>query len=176
MFVLRPAHSHELETAVAIDDDACRALADVDERLAFDLPDDHPFFVAEAERWRASFDRGLAVFACDAEGTPVGLMVYDVIDGRPYLEQVSVLRAWMRRGVGRALVERAIAWSEREGELWLTTYAEVPFNRPWYERLGFVVARDDECPPIVREALGDERASLPDADARVGMVYRHRSR
>jgi GNAT superfamily N-acetyltransferase len=162
----------EVPVAVAIDDDACEAFAALDPRFAVDLPDDHPFVLAEIERWRAATARGHALFACTEDGDPVGLVVLDRVAGRPHLEQVSVRRAWMARGIGRMLVEWAIRWSAPEGELWLTTYDRVPWNRPWYERLGFTVVSDEDAGPEVREILRAERDALPTVHARVAMVFR----
>jgi hypothetical protein len=80
----------------------------------------------------------------------------------------------MKRGIGRAMVERAKHWSVRSGELWLTTYAAVPWNEPWYSRLGFVRVPDEEVGRELRDILAAERAALPSNEARVAMVYRHR--
>jgi hypothetical protein len=94
---LRPAREAEIAVAVAIDDDACEAFAALDPRFDVDLPDDHPFVLSEIERWREAAARGRALFACTASGDPVGLVVLDRVGGRPYLEQVSVRRAWTAR-------------------------------------------------------------------------------
>ena len=170
---LRPAREAEIPIAVAIDDDACEAFAALDPQFAIDLPDDHPFLLAEIERWRRAAARGGAIFACAASGDPVGLLVLDRVGGRPYLEQVSVRRGWIARGIGRMLVEHAIRWSAPEGELWLTTYDRVPWNRPWYQCLGFTVVSDESAVPELCEILRAEREALPAADARVAMVFRH---
>jgi GNAT superfamily N-acetyltransferase len=39
----------------------------------------------------------------------------------------------MRQGLGRRLVRQAIDWAGPE-PLWLTTYAHLSWNRPFYER------------------------------------------
>ena len=71
------------------------------------------------------------------------------------------------------LVERAIRWSAPAGELWLTTYDRVPWNRPWYERLGFTAVSDESAGPELREVLRAERDALPAIHARLAMVFRH---
>lgn len=73
---------------------------------------------------------------------------------------------------GGSLVLHAQRWSKGRGRLWLTTYDNVPWNRPWYERLGFARVGDAHCGPELRSILAEERAALPSADARVAMVYR----
>lgn len=172
-FFLRPGREHELAVAVAIDDDAWTLLVDRDARFALDLADDHPFVVAETARWGEALRDGRLVFACSPAGEPVGFAALGVVDGHPHLHQLSVRPAWARRGIGRALLERAQHWSVRPGELWLTTYASVPWNAPWYERQGFVRTSPVDCGPQLRATLHDECVVLPSIDERVAMVYRH---
>jgi GNAT superfamily N-acetyltransferase len=115
------------------------------------------------------------MLACTETGEPVGFASLDVADGRPYLDQLSVRRAWRRQGIGRTLIEHALAWSAGAGELWLTTYdARVPWNQPMYERHGFVRVDETNCGPDLQARLADERAVLPAPEGRVAMVYRHR--
>lgn len=57
-----------------------------------------------------------------------------------HLEQLSVLPGHGRRGHGRALVEAAKSEARRRGYqcLSLRTYADVPWNGPFYARAGFI--------------------------------------
>lgn len=56
-----------------------------------------------------------------------------------HLEQLSVHPEHGRRGIGRALIAHAIADARGRGvrAVTLRTFAEVPWNGPFYERLGF---------------------------------------
>jgi GNAT superfamily N-acetyltransferase len=103
---------------------------------------------------------------------PVGLLVMDHLDGQPYLEQLSVRVAAQRQGLGRLLLLRAIAWAGAQ-PLWLTTYAHVAWNRPFYERHGFVAVPEGECAPEILAALEDQRRWLPAPEQR--LVMRRRS-
>ena len=49
-------------------------------------------------------------------------------------------------GVGRALLGRVCAWASenKRPAVTLTTYADVPWNRPLYEHLGFRVLTEAE--------------------------------
>jgi hypothetical protein len=46
-----------------------------------------------------------------------------------------------RQGLGAALLDTAAAWAKQRGlaALTLTTYADVPWNAPSYQRLGFQI-------------------------------------
>jgi GNAT superfamily N-acetyltransferase len=67
------------------------------------------------------------------------------VDGDGHLEQLAVRPALARRGTGRALVTAALAEAARRGHhrVTLRTYADVPWNAPFYARLGFVESEPD---------------------------------
>ncbi|MBT2500206.1 GNAT family N-acetyltransferase [Agromyces sp. ISL-38] len=73
-------------------------------------------------------------------GTIVGFVHVLEVDGIAHLEQISVLPQDGRRGYGRRLVEAAMDEARRRGyeQLTLRTYADVPWNAPFYARAGFV--------------------------------------
>jgi GNAT superfamily N-acetyltransferase len=169
---LRAAHPAEFALAVAIDDDACRAYADAG--LFLDVDDDGPFAAAEHARWADAAHEQRLIFACYPTGEAVGFSAVSYMDGHPHLDQVSVRRTAMRQGIGRMLVERALRWSVPQGQLWLTTYDHVPWNGPWYERLGFQRVPEAEHGPELRRTLEAERAALPAPEHRVAMRYIHR--
>lgn len=171
--VLRPAGPDEIDLLVDIDDDACALLREAG--LDIVLPVDHPFLVDERARWLASARAGTAWLAL-ADGEPAGFAAIGTADGAPYLDQLSVRRTTMRRGLGTRLLRHALAESAAAGALWLTTYAHVPWNRPFYERHGFLVVDEAECGPVVRAHLGAQRAVLPAPGERVAMVHRHAPR
>ncbi len=169
---LRPARPDEVELAIAIDEDACTAYTDAG--LVDELADDDPFNLAEAALWAEAARAGRMLFACSPEGEPVGFIALGFIDGRPHLEQISVRRAWMRRGIGRLLLDRAKHWSVRPAELWITTYdAFIPWNEPWYARAGFTRVAPADLGPELRATLEAEGRALPEPEHRIAMVYRH---
>jgi GNAT superfamily N-acetyltransferase len=79
--------------------------------------------------------------ATDDADEPVAYLLVQVIDGGAHIEQVSVHPRAARQGLGRALIESAASWARQRGlkALTLTTYRDVPWNRPHYERLGFQI-------------------------------------
>jgi hypothetical protein len=70
-------------------------------------------------------------------------------------------------------MELAQRWSEPKGELWLTTYRHVPWNGPWYGRVGFLRVAESKWGPELRALVESERGALPYPDERIAMVYRH---
>lgn len=109
--------------------------------------------------------------AGDQSDRPIGYLVVEVVDGLGHVEQVSVDPDWQGRGVGRRLVDAAVAWARGEGRpaLTLTTFIDVPWNRPLYEHLGFRVLADDELGPELRAVRDHETAAGLDPAQRVCM-------
>ena len=76
-----------------------------------------------------------------------------------------------RRGLGRQLIDHAAAWATREGlaGLTLTTYADVPWNAPYYARLGFATLGEDDLTDGLRAVRTHEIARGLDKWPRVTM-------
>lgn len=102
--------------------------------------------------------------APDASDQPVGYVLADVVDGCAHVEQLSVHPRHQGRGLGRALLTAVERWAAGTGlpGLTLTTFADVPWNRPLYEHLGFRVLDEAELTPGLR-ALRREEARLSPA-------------
>lgn len=103
---------------------------------------------------------GLAWAAVDAADAPVAYLVAEHVDGNLHVEQVSVHPDSSRRGVGRALLDHAaaVAAAGRLPALTLTTFADVPWNGPYYARCGFRRLDDAELGPGLRDVRAREAA------------------
>jgi GNAT superfamily N-acetyltransferase len=177
---IRAGAPSELDTIVAIDDDTAPLFAQAGIRLV--LPPGHPYTVSERTRWRRSLEAGNTFLAVDSgagadagagASVVVGFAVLELLDGAPYLEQLSVRLASMRQGTGRALLNKAVAWArERRDSLWLTTYAHLPWNRPFYEKEGFVVVPHSDWGAEISARNAEERQVLPAPDQRIIMRRR----
>lgn len=166
---LRPALPSEVDVLNDIDDDAVTLYAECGLSLA--LGPEHVFVRAEVARWLRSMELGRAFLAVDQTGQGVGFAVLDVLDGEPYLDELAVRMATMRRGIGGRLLARAVDWARAAGgsALWLTTYDHVAFNRPYYERHGYLVMPESSCGPCILHHLSEQRRYLPAPAHRVAM-------
>jgi GNAT superfamily N-acetyltransferase len=73
-------------------------------------------------------------------GRPVqGFAVLELLDGAVHLEQLSVHPAAGRQGIGSALLAACVAAAREHGvdRITLTTFADVPWNAPFYARHGW---------------------------------------
>ncbi|MCZ2814863.1 GNAT family N-acetyltransferase [Modestobacter sp. VKM Ac-2984] len=78
-------------------------------------------------------------------GRPVaGFAVLELMDGAVHLEQLSVHPAHGRRGIGTALLAATLDTARRHeaDRVTLLTYADVPWNAPFYARQGWVVTSE----------------------------------
>jgi GNAT superfamily N-acetyltransferase len=168
---VRLARADEIDELVRIDDDAGALFASTGLDLSALTPD-HPYVRKERAQWIAAARRGWVFIAVDDAPDAAGFLAMDVMDGEPYVEQLSIRMRAMRRGLGTMFVHRALAWAaERSRMLWLNTYAHVPWNRPYYERFGFVVVPDEQCGPEMQACLVDQRAALPAPEQRIAMRH-----
>jgi GNAT superfamily N-acetyltransferase len=128
-WAVRPAQRGELALLPAIERSADVRFAD----LGFDLVPG----AAAVAALRAS----LAVRV--AGRPPVGFAQVVELDGLAHLEELAVVPAFGRRGLGRALLEDACRWSRDAGyrAMTLVTFRDVPWNAPFYRRAGFRLVR-----------------------------------
>ncbi|AXB46984.1 GNAT family N-acetyltransferase [Amycolatopsis albispora] len=70
---------------------------------------------------------------------PAGFARVEVVDGNAHLEQLAVHPAHFRRGIGTQLVRAVLDWARAEGfgAVTLCTFADIPWNGPFYRKLGF---------------------------------------
>jgi len=164
----RPARLVELPYAIVIEESSERLFTDFG--IVFEIANDHPFVVDERGRWRDAIPRG-DLWLAWVDELPVGFSVLGERDDRAYLEQLAVRPEYGRRGIGRTLIEKAceVCRSRGETELWLTTYAHVPWNAPLYEKAGFSPVFEDACAPQIRATLAAQREVLPAPEQRVAM-------
>jgi GNAT superfamily N-acetyltransferase len=166
---LRLAQIDELETLCDIDRDASRLFERAGLTMSF--PNDVELAAAERKRWLDCLHSGTTVMATDCAGEPVGFMALAVLDGEPYLEQLSVRLGAMRRGIGSRLLRagETIARHTPTRALWLTTYRHLSWNRLFYEKAGFrVVSPDQWGQELAQEVLFQHRV-LPQPEERVVM-------
>lgn len=116
-------------------------------------------------------EAGRAWVAVDGDDLPAAYLLVDVIDGCAHIEQVSVHPAYARRGVGRALIDYLSVWASAQGigALTLTTFRDVPWNGPYYQRLGFRELASDEITPGLVDLVAAEAVHGLDPATRLCM-------
>jgi len=119
------------------------------------IAEDEPFGVDVLEGYRR---QGRAWVAAGGDNRPVAYLIGEPVDAALHIEQVSVHPDFAHRRIGEALLAYAAERAREEGltGLTLTTFAEVPWNAPYYERLGFRVLAAAELTPGLRKIRAHE--------------------
>jgi GNAT superfamily N-acetyltransferase len=97
-----------------------------------------------------------------------------VVDGAGHLEQVTVHPDHGRQGIGRVLIDAVAAWARDCGYTTLTlmTFRDVPWNGPYYRRLGFEDVPEAELGPGLLQLRANEVAHGLDISIRGAMRRR----
>ncbi len=103
--------------------------------------------------------------AIGAEGVPVAFIAVGDVDGATHVHQVCVHPSHARQGIGAALIEYV---TSGERAVTLTTFRDVPWNQPYYERLGFRAVT--ETSPGLTEVMRAEASRGLDPATRVAMI------
>jgi GNAT superfamily N-acetyltransferase len=107
---------------------------------------------------------GIALVA-DEQGFGIaGFLNGEVAPDALHLHQIAVHRDRQGRGIGRQLIEAAQQIGAQRGvnALTLTTFRDVPWNEPYYQRLGFRTLQNENLNQRLRTILETERlAGLP---------------
>jgi ribosomal protein S18 acetylase RimI-like enzyme len=134
--VVRKATAGDVASMQAVDVVARQRFREIDDARIARAADDQPY---RTEGLTRAATEQRAWVAIDDLGAVIGFAVAWVIDGEGHLDELAVTPAHGRRGVGRALVDEVLAWSAARGlpSVTLITFRDVPWNGPFYEKLGF---------------------------------------
>lgn len=91
------------------------------------------------ERLAQLVDLGQVWVATHDDDVPVGMVVVSAGEGAAYIEEIDVLPAHGRRGIGGMLLGTACRWARERGlsAATLSTFRDVPWNGPFYRKHGF---------------------------------------
>lgn len=106
--------------------------------------------------------------AVAATGELVGFALVHRLATVAHLHELDVHPAHARRGLGRRLIDAVAAWAAGEGlqAITLTTFRNIPWNAPYYSRLGFR--------PLTADELSPELWAIGEAEAAAGLPVSER--
>lgn len=158
----------DLESIIEIEHQADVQFASVGLGAVLDTPqagvDDHE--PAQAD--------GRLFVAQDDTGRIVGFARVDLVDAEPHIEQVSVHPDAGGRRLGAALMGVCEDWAVTHGydRVTLCTYRDVPWNAPYYKRLGWHELSEGELGPELRGLRLHERELGLEVQPRLAMMKR----
>ncbi|MDE1181080.1 GNAT family N-acetyltransferase [Paraburkholderia sp.] len=176
----RIAGPRDVQTVRDVEYDAAQRFVDVGMTgIATAPPMDEDFV-------RRRIDAAQVIVAVDDAGRVGGFVMFARVSGegsnpasdhvpddaRIYIEELDVLTAWAGRGIGALLIERVAerACAEGTGRLVLSTFRDVPWNAPYYRRLGFATLDDAQLDADMMARRKRHAAQGLDVSKRVFMV------
>ncbi len=128
-----------------------------------DLPLEIRYLVSEDELLQEAQSEARLWVALTEDRTPVGFALADVIDGRAHLDEMDVIPDFGRQGIGTRLVHTLIDWAQSANypALTLITFRHLPWNAPFYEKMGFASMEPSE--------IGEELASMLHEEGKAGI-------
>lgn len=120
------------------------------------IADDEPPSLDDLDGYRRAGRAWVATVPGDA--APAAYLLWEPVDDAAHIEQVSVHPRAARQGVGRALIGHTAGQATGAGlrALTLTTFTDVPWNAPYYARIGFRTLAETELTPGLRAVRAHE--------------------
>jgi len=164
--LVRRASPDDLATLPAIEQVAARRFAGlpIEAGVRADMTSPAEFAAAQ---------RAGRLWVATVGGTVVGFALAHDLDGAVHLDELDVHPDHGRTGIGTDLVRAVCTEAAGHGcpAVTLTTFRDVPWNRPFYERLGFRVLAGTELSHALTELLQREDAAGLRCVDRVVMIY-----
>lgn len=115
-----------------------------------------------------NLDRDSVWVAVDSADQPIAFAIAQVLDQSCYLHELDVDPRYARRGLGRRLIQTVATWARAQGygALTLSTFRDIPWNGPYYTRLGFR--------PIEDAQLSADLQAVRQAEAAAGLPINDR--
>lgn len=95
---------------------------------------------------RQRFQAGQVWVVVDQHDVVVGYAVTREVEDTLYLQQIDVDPEHGQRGLGYALVNTVCSWAKLQGYpvVTLSTFRDIPWNAPFYLKLGFRILDESE--------------------------------
>ena len=153
-YSIRPVCRAELPKLQRIEQAAGQLFADTDHAW---IAGDEGMGLDTLKHW---YKHGKIWVVVTEDDEPVGFAIARPLDGNAYLHELDIDPAHGRQGLGARLIDVVSDWARTNGypAVTLTTCVDIPWNAPYYSRLGFCVLAEDELEPGLREVRAHEIA------------------
>jgi GNAT superfamily N-acetyltransferase len=164
---IRAATLEDIDTIIEVETDAGQRFRDVNLGWVADLPG------VTAESIKPIIEAS-GVLIAESTKTPnaIGFIALTKLDDGAFIIEISTRMDATGQGIGRQLMDAADEWARGQSlpYIALTTFEKVPFNGPWYERLGFSITEPDVGHKELAEAIEGERDSVLGKEPRIAMI------
>ncbi|EKT55646.1 GNAT family N-acetyltransferase [Providencia sneebia] len=123
---------------------------------------DHIEYVQQQMEW----------VAVDNDDLPIGFINTQKLENSLHINEVSVCHIWQGKGIGKQLIQHILAYAQEQGIPFvsLTTFRDIPWNAPYYQRLGFRLLGESDLSEELKSILQEEVEAGFNAQDRCAMV------
>ena len=131
--IIRPAIEADIEAMRAVE----RRAAQIFLSIGYDFCATGP--IRDPEEHKRVIAAGVTFVAANGQMQIAGFAMFEPLDGEAHLVEIDVDPPFQKQGLARRLIAAGEVWAAAKGfdGLTLTTYRDVPWNAPFYRRLGF---------------------------------------
>ncbi len=153
--LIRPTLTRDIPRLAEVERSAAQAFASLP-ALAWLAAGD----VLDITTHQACIDAGASWLAEADTGQILGFACAGYEQQALHIHEISVRREAQGQGIGRKLLDQLVAVARASGarELTLTTFADVPWNAPFYRRYGFETLDEGLLCARLRQILASEAA------------------
>lgn len=153
MFSIRKAIPSDAKALPAIEHSAAQTFRDhpqfgwiADDEVQSEQ--DHLNYIFQEMEW----------VAVDSADQPIAFINVERLQESIHICEVSVCQPWQGKRVGRQLLQQVLEFALQQGvgAVTLTTFRDVAWNAPYYQRLGFSVIQESELTAELVEILQQE--------------------
>ena len=162
---IRLARPEELSRLREIEDEAAQLFSGFN---VLDESRDESF----SERILANLIAMRQVWVCSVgDSGPIGMVIVSVWGRVVYIEEMDVVPAYGRQGIGTRLLSHVCFWAASDGHerMLLSTFADIPWNGPFYRKNGFSFVSESEWSERMQLIRDEETRRGLDVSARAFM-------
>lgn len=165
---IRPANPDELPTLQAIEFASAQRFVGLMDAIA----DDEPSSLTVLAARQAAGGVLVAEIETGATFALAGFVMFRQLEESLYVEQIDVLPDFARQRIGATLIDVVADQARNLGlaRLTLSTFRDIPWNAPYYRRLGFADLDGQALSPGLAAVRHDHLARGLDESARVFMA------
>ncbi|MCW2254126.1 GNAT superfamily N-acetyltransferase [Providencia alcalifaciens] len=115
----------------------------------------------------------MAWIAVANDDQPIGFINTQKLENSLHIREVSVAQPWQGKGVGRELIQHVLGYAlqQKVNNVTLTTFRDIPWNAPYYQRLGFSIIEASELSCTLKSILQQEVDTGFAIEDRCAMIY-----
>lgn len=168
MFLIRQAEKSDAKNLLAIE---CSAAQIFRGHTKFGWIADGD--VQTEQEYLGYIQQRMAWVAVDNDDQPIGFINTQKLGNSLHIAEVSVAQSWQGKGVGRALILHVIDYALQKSfdNITLTTFRDIPWNAPYYQRLGFSIIESSDLSCTLKSILQQEVDTGFAIEDRCAMIY-----